>query len=96
MKKYISEFIHRGFMACGLGPLVLAALYFISQSKGLLQSISVNEVCLGIVSLTLLAFIAGGMNMIYQIERLPLMAAISIHGGILYISYFYRINRHRH
>ncbi|MBQ4560930.1 MAG: DUF3021 family protein, partial [Clostridia bacterium] len=28
-----------------------------------------------------------GMNAIYQIERLPLMVAILIHGGILYISY---------
>lgn len=29
----------------------------------------------------------GGMHVIYQIERLPLMVAISIHGGVLYISY---------
>ena len=42
---------------------------------------------MGIVSLTVLAFIAGGMNMIYQIERLPLMAAILLHGSVLYISY---------
>ena len=27
------------------------------------------------------------MNAIYQIERLPLMTAIFIHGGVLYISY---------
>ena len=37
--------------------------------------------------LFVLAFIAGGMNFIYQIEQLPLMVAILIHGGILYISY---------
>lgn len=48
---------------------------------------SVNQVCIGIFSITALAFIAGGMNAIYQIERLPLMVAILIHGGILYISY---------
>ena len=34
-----------------------------------------------------LAFIAGGMNVIYQIEQLPLMIAILIHGGVLYVSY---------
>ena len=41
-----------------------------------------------------LAFIAGGMNVIYQIERLPLMVAILIHGGVLYVSYLatYLIN----
>ena len=27
------------------------------------------------------------MNVIYQIERLPLMVAILIHGGVLYLSY---------
>ena len=27
------------------------------------------------------------MNVIYQIERLPLMVAILIHGSVLYISY---------
>jgi len=48
---------------------------------------TVDEVCTGIVSLTALAFIAGGMNAIYQIERLPLMVAILIHGGVLYICY---------
>ena len=40
-----------------------------------------------IVSLYTLAFIAGSMNMIYQVERLPLMVAILIHGMVLYISY---------
>ena len=42
---------------------------------------------MGIFSLSALAFIAGGMNVIYQIERMPLMVAILIHGGVLYISY---------
>ena len=27
------------------------------------------------------------MNIIYQIERLPLMMAILIHGGVLYLCY---------
>ena len=51
------------------------------------EFLTVNEVCLGIFSLSTLAFIAGGMNVIYQIEQLPLMVAILIHGGVLYISY---------
>ena len=87
MKRHILEFIRRGMMACGLGPLVLAVLYLILQHQGLAQTIKVSEICLGIVSLSGLAFIAGGMNMIYQVEHLPLMAAISIHGGVLYIAY---------
>lgn len=81
-------------MACGLGPLVLAALYLILDHQGVITALSVSEVCLGIVSLSALAFIAGGMNVLYQIERLPLMTAILIHGGVLYLSYLgtYLIN----
>ena len=87
MKKIISEFFRRGIAAGGIGPLVLAVLYLIQYDTGVLQTLTVSEVCVGIFSLTALAFIAGGMNVIYQVERLPLMVAILIHGGILYISY---------
>lgn len=87
MKKIILEFIRRGFIACGLGPIVMAILYLILQHIGAVQTLTVNQVCIGIFSLSALAFIAGGMNAIYQVERLPLMVAILIHGGVLYISY---------
>ena len=87
MKHHILEFFRRGIVACGFGPLVLAVFYLILQKNADVQTLTVNEVCLGIVSLSGLAFIAGGMNFVYQIERLPLMAAISIHGSVLYVSY---------
>ena len=94
MKKYISEFIRRGMLACGFGPLVLAVLYLILQRTDAIVTLTVNQVCLGIFSLSALAFIAGGMNIIYQFERLPLMLAILIHGCVLYVSYLatYLIN----
>ncbi|MBR5287960.1 MAG: DUF3021 domain-containing protein [Clostridia bacterium] len=87
MKKIASEFVRRGMVACGFGPLILAVFYLILQHQAGVETLSVNEVCLGIVSLSALAFIAGGMNVIYQIERLPLMIAILIHGGVLYLCY---------
>ncbi len=87
MKKYVLEFVRRGLMVCGLGPIVLAILYLILQHKANLETLTVNQVCIGIFSLTALAFIAGGMNAIYQMERLPLMIAILIHGSVLHISY---------
>ena len=87
MKKNILEFLRRGLIACGFGPIVLAILYLILQQQAAVETLTVNQVCLGIFSLSALAFIAGGMNVIYQIERLPLMVAILIHGGVLYFSY---------
>ena len=87
MKKCILEFLRRGLTAFGFGPLILAVLYLVLQQQGLVQMLTVNEVCLGILSLSMLAFISGGMNVIYQIERLPLMVSILIHGSVLYVSY---------
>ena len=87
MRKYILEFLRRGLIACSLGPVVLAILYLILQHQGIVQTLTVREVCLGIISLSALAFVAGGMNVLYQLERLPLMAAILIHGSALYVSY---------
>ena len=87
MKKHVLEFVRRGFVACGFGPLVLAIFYLILQHYVNLETLTVKQVCLGIFSLSALAFIAGGMNVVYQIERLPLMVAILIHGGVLYVSY---------
>lgn len=94
MKKNIMEFIRRGLIACGFGPIVLAIVYLVLQKCAIVETLTVNEVCLGIFSLSALAFIAGGINVVYQVERLPLMVAILIHGGVLYVSYLvtYLIN----
>ena len=87
MKKILVEFIRRGMIAWGFGPLVLAALYLILGRQTGLEVLTVEQVCTGIFSLSALAFVAGGMNCVYQIERLPLMVAILLHGGVLYIAY---------
>lgn len=87
MKKYLLEFFRRGVAAWGVGPIVLAVLYAILHSQGVVDTLTVEEVCTGIISLSVLAFIAGGINFLYQIERLPLLVAILIHGSVLYICY---------
>ena len=94
MKQHIQEFCRRGLMACGFGPLVLAILYLVLQRSGAIDTLTVREVCLGIISLSALAFLAGGMNIVYQVERLPLPVAILLHGSVLYAAYLatYLIN----
>lgn len=87
MKQFIRDFLRRGVVSCGFGPVVLAILYLILQQAGVISTLTVNHVCIGIFSLAGLAFLAGGMNAIYQIEQLPLMAAIFLHGCVLYVGY---------
>ena len=87
MKKFVSAFILRGLIAMGLGPIVLSIVYLILKQAVAVETLTVTQVCIGIFSLSALAFIVGGMNAIYQVERLTLMTAILIHGGVLYIGY---------
>ena len=76
MRKNVMEFVRRGVAACGFGPIVLAVLYLILHRQGVVTTLTVTQVCSGIFSLSALAFVAGGLNIVYQIERLPLMVAI--------------------
>ena len=87
MKRYILDFLRRGLAAWGFGPVVLAVLYGIQHRQGLVDTLTADQVCIGIFSLTALAFVAGGMNVLYQIEQLPLMVAVFIHGVVLYAAY---------
>ena len=94
MKKFLTDFFLRGMVAAAFGPPVLAIIYWILGLTGAVESLSPNEVALGILSIELLALVVGGMSAIYRQERLPLASAILIHGGVLYAAYIliYLIN----
>ena len=87
MKKFLKEFLFRGLICAAGGPLVLAVIYGILGAAGAAETIPATEVSMGIVTITLLAFIAAGMTAIYQVEQLPLATMILLHGGALYIAY---------
>lgn len=87
MKQFWKEFLLRGLVCASGGPLVLAIIYGALGAAGAVEAFSPREVCLGIVTITLLAFIAAGMTAIYQMEQLPLPIMILLHSGALYIAY---------
>lgn len=87
MKKYLSEFVKRGMMACWGGPVILAVIYGILGAAGVVETLTPAEVCKGVLTITAMAFIAGGVTVVYQIERLPLFPAVLIHGAALYLDY---------
>ena len=87
MKKYVLEFIKRGLMAASGGPIILAIVYGIIGATGEAGSFTPGEVSMGILTVTLMAFIAAGITIVYQMERLPLTSAIAIHAGGLYLDY---------
>ena len=89
MKKtnLVKEFFKIGLMAGGGGPIILAIIYAILQACGTVEVLTVSEVILAIFTSFLLAFVAGGVSVVYRIEKLPLMWASLIHVSVLYLDY---------
>ena len=92
--KYAKEFIRRGMVAAWVGPVVLAVVYLVLEKVGVVTTLTVSQVVLAIISMTVMAFIAAGISFIYQVERLPLAIATIIQMAVLYLDYllFYRLN----
>ena len=62
MKNFWKEFLFRGLICAAGGPLVLAVIYGILGATGAAESIPSREVCTGILTIMLLAFIAAGLT----------------------------------
>lgn len=79
----MKEFLKRGLITAWGGPVVLAII-FLCIGTG---DITLAAAAKGILSITALAFIAGGMTAVYTFERLPLFPALLLHGVVLYGTY---------
>ena len=87
MKQIGKEFVLRGLMAFGFGPVVLAVIYLVLNLTGAAVTVTLADAAKGILTISIMAFVAAGVTVVYQVERLPLLTAILIHGGVLYLDY---------
>ena len=94
MKKFTLEFLRNGLFACGGGPVIWSVVYLILSGTGVATEVSAGKVAVEVMTITLLAFVAGGIGAVYRVERLPLAIAILLHGTVLYAAYLaiYLIN----
>jgi len=87
MKKYVKEFMHRGLMFGGFGPIVVGIVYAIIWEIETDFSLSGAEVLLAIVSTYLLAFLQAGATVFNQIEHWSLPKSLLCHFITLYLAY---------
>lgn len=89
MNKYLKEFLHRGSIFGGFGPIILGIVYFILSKT--LNDFSLNgtDVLLGIVSTYLLAFVQAGSSVFNQIEHWSTPKSLFCHFGSLYAVYVF-------
>ena len=87
MKKMMKEFIFRGLVAAGFGPVIYGVVIFIIEVCGVRAMQSGDMILKAILSTYMMAFICAGSSVIWQNERLGLGFSALIHGTIIYISY---------
>lgn len=83
MNKYVKEFLHRGLMFSGLGPIIAAIIMFFepwAMKDG-------KTVLIAIVSTYLLAFVHAGTTVFHTIESWSAMKSAFYQLLTLYISY---------
>ncbi len=87
MNKYLKEFLLRGLMFSGFGPIIAGIVYLILSYTLVDFSLSGGEVFTAIVSTYILAFIHAGASVFNQIEEWPLAKSLLINLFTLYIVY---------
>lgn len=94
MKKHVKDLFVRGLMAASGGPVVMAIVLACLYSAGQVETYTVPEMVRGVLTTSLMAFIASAVSVVYDIERLPIMWATLIHAATLFVDYLivYRIN----
>lgn len=86
MKKYAVEFLKRGMLFGGFGPILAAIIYYIISLSTDIK-FSGSEILIGIISTYLLAFIQAGASIFNQIENWPIYKSLGIHMLTIYIAY---------
>ena len=87
MNKYLKEFLHRGLMVGGFGPIVAGIVYLIIGLVVKDVTVLPYEMFMSILSTYILAFLVAGASVFYQIEKWSFTKASLFHFIILYVSY---------
>lgn len=87
MKKYFKEFLFRGLVFGGFGPIVLGIIFFVLSKTLDDFFVSGGQILLGIVSTYILAFVQAGASVFNQIEEWPITKSLFCHFALLYAAY---------
>jgi hypothetical protein len=87
MNRYIKQFLHRGLIFGGFGPLVMAVIYLILSYTIEDLRLTGVEAFTAILSTYLLAFVHAGASVFNQIEHWPIAKSLFFHFFSLYLAY---------
>ncbi len=87
MNKYLKEFLHRGLLFGGFGPIIGGIVFLSVEFSGVSLNLSGYQNFIAIISLYLLAFVQAGVSVVNQIEGWSILKSTGIHFLSIYLVY---------
>ncbi len=87
MNKYFKEFLHRGLMFSGFGPIVFGIIVLCISFINDIAEHTTYDILMGIVSTYAIAFVQAGATVFNQIEHWSVPKSMFCHFGLLYVVY---------
>ena len=87
MNKYVKQFLFRGLIFSGFGPIVLGIIFVCIEKSGVTLDLSGTDVLLAIVSTYIIGFVQAGSSVFNQIEHWPIAKSTLYHFSSLFIVY---------
>ncbi|MBQ7387166.1 MAG: DUF3021 domain-containing protein [Clostridia bacterium] len=87
MNKHLKEFLHRGLIFSGFGPIVVAIVFIILDLTGVPVSLTGTQVFMAVISTYIIAFVHAGSSVFHQIENWPVSKALICQLSMLYAVY---------
>ena len=87
MNKYVKEFLRRGLMFAGFGPIVFGIIVLCISYFDSVAVHSARNIFIGIVTTYTIAFVQAGVTVFNQIEHWSVPKSLLCHFGLLYVVY---------
>lgn len=87
MNNYLKEYLKRGLMFGGFGPIIAGIVLFIIDMCGVDVTLSGANLLLVIISTYILAFVQAGASVLNQIEHWPITKSLFFHFITIYLAY---------
>lgn len=94
MNKYVRQFLHRGLLFGGFGPIVVSIVFVIIESAANTITLNAKQILIAVLSSYVLAFVQAGATVFEQIDHWSTPKSVFFHFLSLYIVYIgtYLIN----
>ena len=87
MNKYVKEYLKRGLIFSGFGPIIVGIIYLCVEGSGVDLKLNAQTVFLAIITTYIIAFVQAGSSVFNQIESWSKAKSLFFQMTSIYVVY---------